>query len=175
MPGISSHELLASSETEVETQLAELEGLFRAKHQNLFEIFADHYEMARAAVPVESTLSRARQLLVGACFTMEYALESVALFNPSIVPAMSQEGIAPGAVRFVMSLRATGEGHISSIVSRTGVIHADGDIRLDAPAAAVLCFLRQQVFHSSMRQNVLQRPRGTSIALYRIFNQRARR
>ena len=126
--------VLAASEPEVETQLAELERLFRAKHQNLFEIFADHFEMTRAAVPVESRLSRARQLLVGACFTMEYALESVALFNPSIVPAMSQEGVPPGAVRFVMSLRATGEGHISSIVFRTGVIHADGDMRLDAPA-----------------------------------------
>ena len=69
--------VLAGSEPEVETQLAELERLFRAKHQNLFEIFADHFEMTRAAVPVESRLSRARQLLVGACFTMEYALESV--------------------------------------------------------------------------------------------------
>ena len=126
--------VLAASEPEVETQLAELERFFRAKHQNLFEIFADHYEMTRVAVPVESRLSTARQLLVGACFTMQYALESVALFNPSIVPAMSQEGVPPGAVRFVMSLRATGKGHISSIVFRTGVIHADGDIRLDAPA-----------------------------------------
>jgi predicted GH43/DUF377 family glycosyl hydrolase len=125
--------VLAVSETEVETLLADLERNFRARHPNLFEVFAEHYEMTRAAVADGLTLSRARQLLVGACFTMEYALESVALFNPSIVPAMLQEGVAPGAVRFVMSLRATGEGHISSIVFRTGVIDADGDVRLDAP------------------------------------------
>ena len=66
---------------------------------------------------------------------MEYAIEAVALFNPSIVPALHQEGVPAGSVRFVMSLRATGEGHISSIVFRSGVIDANGDVRLDAPRA----------------------------------------
>ena len=59
---------------------------------------------------------------------MEYAIEAVALFNPSIVPALIQEGAPPGGLRFLMSLRATGEGHLSSIVFRTGIIDAAGDV-----------------------------------------------
>ena len=74
-------------------------------------------------------------LYIGACFTMEYAIEAVALFNPSIVPALHQEGVPAGSVRFLMSLRATGEGHISSIVFRTGMVDAHGDVQLDAPRA----------------------------------------
>ena len=66
---------------------------------------------------------------------MEYALESVALFNPSIVPALSQEGVSPGSVRFVMSLRATGEGHVSSIIFRVGILDEQGNIELEPPGA----------------------------------------
>jgi len=125
----------AFPETEVVTLLAELERGFGGKHPDLLEVFAEHFEQIRGAIPVESALSQARQLLIGACFTMEYAIEAVALFNPSIVPALDQKGVPPGSVRFVMSLRATGEGHISSIVFRSGVIDANGDVRLDAPRA----------------------------------------
>ena len=64
---------------------------------------------------------------------MEYALESVALFNPSIVPALRQDGVPAGSIRFVMSLRATGEGHVSSIIFRVGLIDADGNIELEPP------------------------------------------
>ncbi len=71
--------------------------------------------------------------MIGACFTMEYAIEAVALFNPSIVPAVRQEGVAAGSLRFLMSLRATGEGHVSSIVFRVGEIDARGDIRIETP------------------------------------------
>src|SRR5258708_1119254 len=64
---------------------------------------------------------------------MEYAIESAALFNPSMVPAIDQAGLPVGSVRFVMSLRATGEGHISSIVFRGGVIDARGGVSVDPP------------------------------------------
>jgi predicted GH43/DUF377 family glycosyl hydrolase len=70
--------------------------------------------------------------LIGALFSGEYALESAALFNPSIVPHPDQDGMPEGALRFIMSLRATGEGHISSIEFRTGLINAEGGIRLDS-------------------------------------------
>ena len=65
---------------------------------------------------------------------MDYALESVALFNPSIVPAILQEDVPAGSVRFLMSLRATGEGHISSIVFRMGLIDSAGDVQFEPPA-----------------------------------------
>ena len=122
-------------EQETEELAAELERTFGSKHPDLAEVFAEHFEQVRAAIPVESKLSEARRLFIGACFTMEYAIEAVALFNPSIVPALDsvQKGLPPGSVRFLMSLRATGEGHVSSIVFRTGVIDAEGEVRLDEP------------------------------------------
>src|SRR5690606_30325775 len=70
----------------------------------------------------------------GAYFTQEYALEAAALFNPSIVPHPDQSGAPEGGLRFALSLRATGEGHISSLVFREGSILADGGIRMDDPS-----------------------------------------
>ncbi len=76
-------------------------------------------------------------MLAGAYFTSEYALESAALFNPSIVPSPDQSAVAEGALRFVMSLRATGEGHISSIEFRDGVVGADGSVVLEEAGSMV--------------------------------------
>ena len=120
--------VLAFPEVEVESLLAAMDRDYRPKHEKLFEVFAEHFAMIRGTIPEGSQLSESRQLLLGACFTMEYAIESVALFNPSIVPALRQEDVPAGSVRFVMSLRATGEGHLSSIVFRVGMIDADGEI-----------------------------------------------
>ena len=78
-------------------------------------------------------MSEVRQRFIGACFTMEYAIESAALFNPSMVPAIDQSNVPPGSVRFLMSLRATGEGHLSSIVFRRGLVHSDGSVVVDPP------------------------------------------
>src|SRR6476646_5455282 len=75
-------------------------------------------------------VSERRRLLIGSYFLAEYSLESAALFNPSIVPHPDQAGLPPGALRFVLSLRATGEGHISSITFRTGVIDAEDRIEV---------------------------------------------
>ena len=73
-----------------------------------------------------------KALLIGAYFTREISLEGAALFNPSMVAHPDQGGLAPGETRFVMSLRAVGEGHISSIEFRTGIIGPAGAVRLDA-------------------------------------------
>ena len=82
------------------------------------------------------------ELLIGSYFLAEYSLESAALFNPSIVPHPDQTDLPPGALRFILSLRATGEGHISSITFRTGIIHADMRIEV-MPAAGFLTEPRQ--------------------------------
>jgi predicted GH43/DUF377 family glycosyl hydrolase len=125
--------VLRIPETDVEQLLSGLVADFQPKHPRLVEVFADHYEQVRGKVPDDGDLSQSRRLLLGACFTMEYALESVALFNPSIVPALRQGGAPPGSIRFVMSLRATGEGHVSSIIFRIGLIDESGNIELEAP------------------------------------------
>jgi predicted GH43/DUF377 family glycosyl hydrolase len=126
----------AFPESEVEALLAQLERDFHDGHPDLRAIFAENCQAICRLVPSLPKLTPARMLLIGAFFTMEYALESTALFNPSIVPAIMQEGVAPGAVRFLMSLRAIGEGHISSIVFRTGTISALGDVAIDRPGSA---------------------------------------
>ena len=123
--------VMAFPESQVENLLDELGRNFRPKHESLDEALAEHFDMIREAVPNGSDLTESRRLLLGACFTMEYALESVALFNPSIVPTLRQEGVPEGSLRFLMSLRATGEGHVSSIVFRVGMMDADGDMQLE--------------------------------------------
>ena len=72
--------------------------------------------------------------MVGGYFTHEYSFEAAALFNPSIVPHPDQSHLAAGSRRFVLSLRATGEGHISSITFRSGVVDSDGNVAIDAPS-----------------------------------------
>ncbi len=125
----------AFPESEVERLLAQLERDFHDGHPDLHEMFAENYEQICQLDPTLPKPTIARRLLIGACFTMDYALESVALFNPSIVPAILQDDMPPGSLRFLMSLRAVGEGHISSIVFRVGVIGGDGDVRLDPPGS----------------------------------------
>jgi predicted GH43/DUF377 family glycosyl hydrolase len=137
---------------EIDKSLAALEQSFSASHPDLSEIFEEHFQQVHAAIPVDSKLTQTQRWFIGACFTMEYAIESVALFNPSIVPALIQEGVPAGGIRFVMSLRAIGEGHLSSIVFRTGVIDAAGDIRLEAPPASTkaLKAILADHFHKSI-------------------------
>ncbi|MFH0919124.1 MAG: glycoside hydrolase family 130 protein, partial [Fibrobacterota bacterium] len=89
------------------------------------------FDRVSEMLPKKAVLSDSRKLLIGAYFTQEYALESAALFNPSMVPHPDQTGLEPGSLRFIMSLRATGEGHISSLTFRTGTIHESLQIRMD--------------------------------------------
>lgn len=122
---------LALTEDEVHTQLNDVRAEFDGRHFDIESLLYAHYEKVRKYVVTEQQLSRDRQLLIGALFSGEYALESAALFNPSIVPHPDQSGAPAGGLRFIMSLRATGEGHISSIEFRAGDIMSDGHITLD--------------------------------------------
>jgi len=115
----------------VEAKLDEVLSEFDERHQRIRAIFAKRYTEIRPFLPVDRNLSEARSLLLGSYFINEYSLESSALFNPSIVPAPDQSGVPSGSLRAIISLRATGEGHISSITFRSAEISAGGDIRLD--------------------------------------------
>jgi len=95
---------------------------FSGRHEDLDHIFERHLDRVKDFLPEGSLLSDVQKGLVGAYFTKEYAIESAALFNPSIVPHPDQSHLEKGSLRFVMSLRATGEGHISSIVFRSGIL-----------------------------------------------------
>jgi predicted GH43/DUF377 family glycosyl hydrolase len=126
--------LLLIPEAAVATLLAGLEDNFRPIHSNIDDIFRENYAAVKRLIPNQDALSEVRQRFVGACFTMEYAIESAALFNPSMVPAIDQSRVPPGSVRFLMSLRATGEGHLSSIVFRRGLVDSNGSVTVDPPS-----------------------------------------
>ena len=119
------------SEPEVQCILGEVFGDFGGRHRDIESVFEEQYEAVVAHTGEPGSISPERRLLIGAYFTMEYSIQSAALFNPSIVPHPDQSDIPDGAVRVLMSLRATGEGHISSVVFRSGVIAADHTIRFD--------------------------------------------
>ena len=125
---------LALSEAETEQQLAAITADFADRHVDIRAIWRLHFERVRHHLFSSRPLSETRLLYIGALFSGEYALESAALFNPSIVPHPDQSGVEPGDLRFILSLRATGEGHISSIEFRSGIIHADMRISVDQPS-----------------------------------------
>jgi predicted GH43/DUF377 family glycosyl hydrolase len=106
---------------------------FAERHRDITIAFDRHFGYIKHHVEHPDALSLARQRLIGSYFTMEYSIESAALFNPSIVPHPDQSGVDDDEVRFLMSLRATGEGHVSSIVFRTGTIDANCHIHYDPP------------------------------------------
>ena len=111
---------LALDEDEVEEQLSLVRADFRGRHIDLDKSWLRHFEKVQSYISNREELTLARKLFIGALFSGEYALESAALFNPSIVPHPDQRNLSPGELRFILSLRSTGEGHISSIQFRTG-------------------------------------------------------
>ncbi len=126
--------VLEIPEEEVLSEVTVLEEQYGAQHPDIVPIWLEHFGRIAHLVPsTEASLTDARKLLIGAYFTMEYAIESAALFNPSIIATRDQENLPEGSTRFLMSLRATGEGHLSSIVFRHGVIDRDNHITIDEP------------------------------------------
>jgi len=104
---------------------------FAQRHLNLEQPFLNRFEQVKTLLPARAECSFPRRLLIGSYFLAEYALESAALFSPSMVPHPDQTGLPEGSMRFVLSLRATGEGHISSITFRSGTVHRDLRIEVD--------------------------------------------
>lgn len=103
---------------------------FSYRHKRLDDMITLNYERISHLI-AERSLSPQKKKLLGAFFTHEYSIESTALFNPSIVPHPDQAQIPSGSLRFIMSLRAVGEGHISSLVFRSGVIDQAGRVAYD--------------------------------------------
>ena len=118
----------------VASLLSEVLENFIGRHRNLLETFearADEMEEAFAGHP---PFTQDQRRLIGAYFLHEYSFEAAALFNPSIVTHPDQSGVQAGSRRFVLSLRAVGEGHVSSLTFRSGLIAADGSVSVDSPA-----------------------------------------
>jgi len=127
--------VLAMSEEEADRTLARTRARFARRHPDLDSTLERNFGLVAHRLGGQSGVSAARQRLIGAYFTQQYALEGAALFNPSIVPHPDQACCGPGELRFVMSLRAVGEGHLSTIEFRTGTISADSAITVEEPGS----------------------------------------
>jgi predicted GH43/DUF377 family glycosyl hydrolase len=129
--------VMSLSEEEVKSRLAEVLSDFEERYQEARAFFLEQFDDSRSHLLTDEPLSDERRLLIGAYFTQEYSLESAALFNPSLVPHWDQSGLSANALRFIISLRAIGEGHLSSITFRSGTIDADGNIEVERPTRFV--------------------------------------
>ena len=127
--------VLAIPEADVGAQLAAIVAAFSPRHRNFEELLEQHFQLVAHHVASSALLSRERRLLIGAYFSHEYSVEAAALFNPSIVLAPDQRDLRADQHRFVMSLRAVGEGHLSSIEFRSGVVDTAGELSFDPTAS----------------------------------------
>jgi predicted GH43/DUF377 family glycosyl hydrolase len=113
------------------SRLAEVLENFDNRHRNLLRIFEARAEEMEGALAMHAPFTTVQRQLIGAYFLQENSFEAAALFNPSIVLHPDQSGAPPGGLRFILSLRALGEGHVSSLTFRTGTIGADGRVSVD--------------------------------------------
>jgi predicted GH43/DUF377 family glycosyl hydrolase len=123
--------VLALDPQEAATQLRDVLDNFQGRHRNLLNIFETRANEMEDAFASHAIFSQVQRQLIGAYFLHEYSFEAAALFNPSIVSDPDQTGAPQGGRRFILSLRAVGEGHISSLTFRSGSIAANGDVVVD--------------------------------------------
>ena len=126
--------VLALDEAAVARTLERTLTSFGSRHHDLERTLARRFELVAHRLADSATVSAARRLLIGAYFSQEYAVEAAALLNPSMVAHPDQSGLPDGSVRFVMSARAVGEGHLSSIELRSGVIDTADHVHVDTPS-----------------------------------------
>jgi predicted GH43/DUF377 family glycosyl hydrolase len=151
--------VLALDDDQVTATLEQVRGLFTGRYRDLGAVLERHYELVAHRVTGPLALSEPRRLLVGAYFTQEYAVEAAAVCNPSMVPHPDQGGTRAGQVRFIMSVRAIGEGHRSSIEFRTGIVDAAGTVAIDEPGTHLSTgrpgpvLYRRKLFHRLLQAN----------------------
>jgi predicted GH43/DUF377 family glycosyl hydrolase len=126
--------ILALSEQDVQVTISEVLEGYSSRHADLRAVLEESFRHVAVLIDDVDALSFERRLLIGAYFVHEYSIEAAALCNPSLVAAPDQSGLDAGEMRVVLSLRAIGEGHISSIEFRSGIVDEDGNVALEAPA-----------------------------------------
>jgi hypothetical protein len=153
--------VLALTDDEVQRGYDDVLARFEDRHHDLTDTFLGHADELSERLDPECQLSLTRRLLLGATFTSEYAVEGAALCNPSMVMHPNQTGVSTGSVRFVMSARAIGEGHSSSIGFRTGTISNSGEVDLDPrPTFATKGRRGGAMFEAEVFKAELRRLRG---------------
>jgi len=104
---------------------------FACRHKNIWSAFEQNYDKIKEFIPQNITVSNTKRALLGAYFSMEYSVQAAAFFNPSIVPHPDQNNLEEGSLRFILSFRSVGEGHISSIEFRSGCVDKNCNFTFD--------------------------------------------
>jgi predicted GH43/DUF377 family glycosyl hydrolase len=125
--------VLALTDEQVDSALGQALEAFSGRHRDRTGTFGERFQLIAHRLVDADSMSEQRRLLIGAYFSQEYAVESAALFNPSMVAHPDQSALPVGTTRFLMSVRAVGEGHISSIEFRTGTIDDANRVQFDEP------------------------------------------
>ncbi len=131
--------VLSIPENELNALYEEIKNHFEFRHRNFEHYLKINFKKIQPELPSNVMISEIRSLVIGAYFSKEYSIQSAALFNPSIVAHPNQNGIETGEKRFIISLRSVGEGHISSIEFRSGIVNRDGAIKLDEETGFASC------------------------------------
>lgn len=146
---------MALTEEQVKVTLEETLAKFSSRHADLERHLLEHYAAVAPLTERTEGASLERRTLIGAYLTQEYAFESTAYFNPSLTIHPDQSGTASGELRVIMSVRAVGEGHISSLIFRTGTLRPDGEVVIDPPSrfastrATRFTALRSRILHQA--------------------------
>ena len=161
--------IMAIPQSDLGPLLAAVEAQFSPRHAKISDIFGKRFEQVRQLLSLDGEIAGQRRLLIGSYFLSEFSVESAALFNPSMVANPNQGGLPAGALRFVMSFRATGDGGLSSIVFRTGIIHGDRGIEV-MPATGDIVE-PNQISHGSLNKTDFER-KLLELGLTNEFTQR---
>jgi predicted GH43/DUF377 family glycosyl hydrolase len=159
------------SESAVNEMVESMRTEFSGRHRDIEKIWMRHFEIIASDHSRINQWAFNRKLLIGGLFTKEYSIQAAALFNPSIVVHPDQSGLSKGQLRFLMSLRATGEGHISSIVFRSGILDKHGDVILEKASGYHTCLLKNEnkLWHKSEIQKRISGLTPTDINSFDIL------
>jgi predicted GH43/DUF377 family glycosyl hydrolase len=162
---------MALDDTIVGFELLDLTRDFAGHHAEVETVFRQRYAEVRGVIGHDQPICDERALLIGAFFCQEYGYQAAALFNPSIVAHPDQSAVSDGSLRFVLSLRAVGEGHVSSMAFRTGICDASGAILLEPQGArAIVPRIADAALGGSRAAGVrMQCPQGYDLSEIVIF------
>lgn len=161
--------ILALDQATVREELARVLGDFGSRHWQIEDVFDQRFNQVAWQLSLDpSAIPRATRRLIGGYFCHEYSYAAAAVMNPSVVRHPDQTGLQDGSVRFIMAQRTVGEGHISSIAFREGIVTADRELTLHPqPPFATAALLAAAEPRSGT--NFLRRHRDSPISGTVIF------
>jgi beta-1,2-mannobiose phosphorylase / 1,2-beta-oligomannan phosphorylase len=167
--------ILSLSEEQQEKTLSQVFRDFSKRHRSISHVFEKNFHKLLplfTKMDIDTTvLSKELKLLIGSYFTMEYSVEAAAFFNPSIIESADQSGLSADEKRVILSFRATGEGHISSIVFRCGVIDRESNIIISAPGKMLESpnHVKNHQYHKKSFQRKLTEMQDCNSAAYPVM------